>query len=115
MSGKPRCCARVFTKYSMTSSQCSRAAVVAVDGKHYCKQHDPVKIKAKREARTRLWEQHFAEANKRRTLERAAPDLLEALEILLAVVNEVANSRGWPDNTPRHKARAAIAKAKGEA
>lgn len=37
-------------------NQCRRAAVVARDGKGYCKQHDPVAVAEKRKAQSVKWE-----------------------------------------------------------
>lgn len=42
-----------------------------------------------------------------------AHELEEALRVLLAQVDEVARTRGWPDNVPREKARAIIAEIDG--
>ena len=50
------------------SHQCERAASVERAGKFFCKQHDPVAIKAKSDARTAKWEAEFAASQTRRKL-----------------------------------------------
>ncbi len=54
----PHCVARVMTEGAFLSSQCSFRGRVQRDGKWYCKKHDPVAVKEKRDKR-------IAEINRR--------------------------------------------------
>lgn len=104
----PRCCAIVYTSLHFRGRSCSRLGRVERDGKHYCKQHDPVAVSEALVKSGLEYEKRFGEEMRIRRLNRAAPLLLEALETL---VNQ-ADYRGlvgvWWD-----EARAAIAKARG--
>ena len=55
---------------------CSRTGSVIRDGKHYCKQHDPEAVEAKRRARSAAWDAEWAEKSRVSRLNAAAPDLL---------------------------------------
>ena len=103
----PRCCKKVFDgSFSVRGSQCSRNGVVERDGKHYCRQHDPV---AKEEARIKKhaeYRQRGEELMKVHRLHSAAPDLRDIVEAWLPG----AEAMGWDTE----KARAVLAKAKGE-
>jgi len=59
---KLRCVARVFDRWH--SHQCSRKGVVEQDGKLYCKQHDPERIKSKREAETGKFKAQWEESRR---------------------------------------------------
>ena len=50
-----RCCQTIFGE-RVQSWQCTRAGKVGRDGKWYCKQHDPVAVKAKQEAWQAKWD-----------------------------------------------------------
>ncbi len=52
-----QCTTKVWDRYRWGSFPCSRKGVVEWDGKFYCKQHDPVKVKARQEEQTRKWDQ----------------------------------------------------------
>jgi len=106
---KPKCCTRIFGGYRYNS--CSRAGTVERDGKHYCRQHDPIAISEARERRSAKYQLAFEESMKIRRLHAAAPELLEALE---QAVTSMQDS-GYSDNHVTVKAaRDAIAKSKGE-
>ena len=51
------CAAKVWNRHRWGSFPCSRMGVVERDGKFYCQQHDPVKVKAREEDQTRKWNQ----------------------------------------------------------
>jgi hypothetical protein len=98
---------------------CSRNATVEREGKYYCKTHDPVAVKARVGKRRAESEAKYAAELKRRQLERAAPDLLEACKELCArleaneLVNRPSNPCNHYDQPAYDRARAAIAKAEG--
>lgn len=52
---EPSCSASVSTD-GYGSHDCYRRGVIERDGKHYCKQHDPVAVDAKRKAEEQKWE-----------------------------------------------------------
>jgi len=54
-----RCAGRVMDRYWWESSQCSRKRGHGPE-QAYCKQHDPVAIKAKRKAQREKWEAEWA-------------------------------------------------------
>lgn len=51
-----RCVGSVHDSYGVGFHQCLRNWSVVRDGKKYCKQHDPVAVKAKQDASLRAWE-----------------------------------------------------------
>jgi hypothetical protein len=100
------CCERIWGDYH--SHKCSRPAKFEVDGKLYCGIHNPsrgptkaqIQAEIDREARMKVYR-----------LNAAAPDLLEALKNLLAVIT----GEGGTKPNAHGLARAAIAKATGAA
>ena len=81
---------------------CSRYAVVTTDsGKHYCRQHDPTVIQARREAQQKRWGEESAERLRQyqqEKIERAMIAVLrergiETIEQLLAVLE--GRDDGW--------------------
>ena len=75
---KVACAATVWQSYGMKGrlATCSRSASIVRDGKHYCKQHDPEAVEAKRRARSAAWDAEWAEKSRVSRLNAAAPDLL---------------------------------------
>ena len=96
------CCKRVWSS-PYRSRECGNPAKFEVNGNHFCGIHNPNKAQTK--AQIEAEETRKIQAKKYK-LERAAPDLLEALQGFI----QGAEAMGW--NTD--KARAAIAKATGE-
>lgn len=81
------CCGRVFDRNLPTFHryrQCVREATVERDGKHYCKQHDPELVRARRDASYAKFTEKYEAERKQRQLEQAAQDLLAALEAIIA-------------------------------
>lgn len=108
-----RCCASVpkgtigiRTRYE----QCSRVGKVERDGKWYCGQHDPQARKARDQEKMERWRSQMEERDRRFRLEKAAPDLLEALKAMMA---QYCGS-GVLSFEHMQLARAAIAKAEGQ-
>ena len=64
---------------SFHQHQCSRKATIERDGVWYCRVHDPEYIKRKNEIAT----EKFHEEQKRKRIEYAAPELLEACKRVL--------------------------------
>lgn len=91
--------------FSQYKNVCGKPAKFEVDGKHFCGIHNPNKAETKAQIQAK------ENRNKQRAVWRlnaAAPDLLEALIEIMS----------WEDNdrmTWADKARAAIAKATGQA
>lgn len=84
---------------------CSRKATVERDGKRYCGQHDPHAVAERRQRLDAEGQAKFKEQLAQRQLERAAPDLLAALEAVVSVADRKTDEFD--------QARAAIAKARG--
>ena len=61
--------------------RCSRKATIG----EYCKIHDPATMQAKQDASYAKWKAEFAEKEKVRLVERAAPQLFKALENMLHI------------------------------
>ena len=100
------CCVKVWTG-EFRSHNCGNPAKFEVGGNHFCGIHNPNKAKTKAQIEAEEYRKIQAKKYK---LERAAPDLLEALERLMVECDLVS------DNALEAytKARAAIAKATGE-
>lgn len=77
--------------------QCKHDAVVEREGKHYCKQHDPVAIEERDKKRRERW---AAESAERLRLAR----LHAASEAMLAVLDEVWECWGESDNATNPEA-----------
>ncbi len=116
MTALHKCCAKTGNGYF--GSPCIKSAKYERDGKWYCGTHDPVAIKAKRDARNSEWKREFDAKNKARDVEIARlneakrradcyPDLLDAL--MAAKRHLSVSSDEWA------MADAAIAKAAGSA
>ena len=102
------CCKQVWGNHPYHPNACGSAAKFEVDGKHYCGTHNPNKAKTKAQIEA---EEHRKILAKKSKLEGAAPELFDALCTLMDECEIVSDdaSAAW------HKARAAIAKATGEA
>lgn len=100
--------------------RCPYNGKVERDGKWYCGTHDPVAKAARDKAREEKWKKKWAEEAKERRI-------LEVAHALLAALEEALDLFGMDDPIPlvdcmkddfadkwTHKARAAIAKARGE-
>ena len=73
MNDRPRCAAMIYS--GSWPTHCSRYGVIERDGKMYCRQHDPVAVKARREERDRRWRAEWAaedELNRKRKAVRDA-------------------------------------------
>ena len=75
-----RCVVKVWRLGSYHPSQCSRKGVLQHDGKAYCKQHHPPEVKKRLNAQNEKWEEKSSARAKIHRLNRAAPELLEALK-----------------------------------
>jgi len=78
MAEKHRCCAEVWPKGGYHPGRCERMASVERDGRHYCKQHDPVAVKARDDERNAKWEAKWCLARAKTTYANAAVALAEA-------------------------------------
>jgi hypothetical protein len=81
------CCQRIWGDYC--SHKCSRPAKVEVDGKPYCGIHNPNKGPTKAQIQAEIDRNERARVHR---LNRAAPDLLEALNDVVANSNGDASS-----------------------
>lgn len=86
------CSGRVWHQGAFRNSPCSRRGIVERDGNHYCRQHDPVAAKARREEREAEWKAQW-EAKQRRWKEAEAlaalkNDALEAIRQIAAGHND---------------------------
>jgi len=117
---KPKCCQRIFGSYAtLRVKSCSRYAVVERDGKPYCRQHDPVRVKAAQEKRDEVYRKQSEERQRVYRLQQAAPDLLEALEGIASATCEkwemsYADFKEQFMPWARNVALAALKKAKGK-
>lgn len=81
MADGPKCCKRIFGKYSpFHGSPCSRKGVVERDGKWYCRQHDPEAVKARRLASDAKYEAEWAAERKKRVREAAVAKACEGIK-----------------------------------
>lgn len=56
-----RCIARVHDTYGVNFHQCNRNATIKLDGKGYCRQHDPVAVGVRQERAKQEWETQYAQ------------------------------------------------------
>lgn len=90
--------------------QCSRRRSVVWDGHHYCKQHDPVAVKAREDKREKQWRDESARQDRRIDLKIAKAVLVDAVmawysdggsvaasEALYAACRAVEASAGAPE------------------
>lgn len=73
---KRYCSADVWHQNSFRPAGCSKAGVIESGGKLYCRIHDPVAVKARRDAREKRWEEKSLE----RTRRWAKEDLIQKME-----------------------------------
>lgn len=116
MSGtKERCCERVHDGGRWPSfHQCMHKAVCEEGGKHYCGIHNPAKVRERMAKSNEKWNK---DCDKRR-MERAAPELYEALKAILDHVEDMNVERVSSQCTLCHTFRmmghAALAAADGK-
>jgi hypothetical protein len=91
---------------------CSRNATVERNGKHYCTQHDPEEVATRRKKLNTEYRTKMDAEIKRRQLERAAPDLLAALQAAERLIDTVSFDQP-EDLADIARIHAAIAKATG--
>ena len=108
------------------SLSCSRKGKIERDGKWYCKQHDPVAIKARRDETDRKYREHWQKLRDAQKVDKANQhklatydELLEALEEIDRDVKAAADycdDRGARNlfQLVQETARAAIKKAKND-
>ena len=83
-----RCNETIYAGMWAREVQCQRTAKVERDGRSYCTQHDPVRVKEKAEQKTKQWNEKYAQEKERwrRTrvvnafCEGVDTDVLEKLE-----------------------------------
>lgn len=102
--------------------QCSRKRKVTRDGKHYCNQHDPVKVAERDRIANEEWKKERetrakarTEAEKHSALGDIAPDLLKLSEMALEWIDAVPDDAQLPamPGFDRDWADEIVAKAKG--
>lgn len=110
MTTKHDCSGKIWGAYRDVSGRvyrCSRPATVERDGKWYCWQHDPERVKTDKErrraaARAELDRHHaiFARnARNARLAELVMPELAELLERLADYARQAAHAaKGYPDD-----------------
>ena len=120
MTEKHQCCERVYygdhgrlKQYPkdasfVVSKQCTKNASFVVNGKHYCKTHNP-EIKAEKEkVRNKKWSEKWELRKKELALAGEAPALLSALKAMVKRYEGVSIEF---DNGELSDAREAIKKA----
>lgn len=61
-----KCCARIsYGDWGRTRS-CAKNSTINRDGNWFCKLHDPVSLKAKREARQKEWDEKYNQEKQKR-------------------------------------------------
>ncbi|HWT40991.1 MAG TPA: hypothetical protein VN081_07060 [Dongiaceae bacterium] len=88
MSGQQKCCAKIEAKtiWGRERSACTKNAKVERDGMHYCGFHDPVARKEKQKARDDATRKKVAEEMRVHRIRHAAPDLLEASQEAIRLI-----------------------------
>ena len=102
------CCKRVWSS-PYRSRECGNPAKFEVNGNHFCGIHNPNKAQTK--AQIEAEETRKIQA-KKYSLERAAPELLEALIAMVEMMD--SGDESGAGSEWHTKTRAAIAKATGE-
>ncbi len=72
-----QCSKQIYANWSR--HPCSRKGIVEREGKFYCKQHDPVRIKDQEEKQNRKWDQEWAEAKAKRDHINACVRAIESI------------------------------------
>jgi len=93
---------------------CEYAGKVERDGKWFCGIHDPVKKAEKDKVRQEKYDAAYQASQRRYRLHAAAPDLLAALQELVARCDGEEGIRKDGSNIQTMQAHAAIAKAEGQ-
>jgi len=101
---KHTCCADVRHGSFYRYTKCGKTAKFEVNGRHYCGTHNPNKAPTKAQVAAKV---EYEIRQKRWQIERAAPDLLEALQAFV-------NHGTCYSSDEMQKAKDAIAKATGE-
>jgi hypothetical protein len=101
MSEREQCCQKIRGDGWGVKPQCSRAAVIERDGRHYCKQHDPLAV-AVREAKGRAkWNADMDRWTRERLARQFIADIPTAtLEVLVNQGKTLAGllgKTGWRD------------------
>jgi hypothetical protein len=124
MSEIKRCCSTVRTGGGFNRHQCTRNAKVERDGKPYCGSHDPVLMREKANKRFDDWK---AKNDTRISLDKRFRHKAACFDVLVAAlemqisafsgdaIDEIEMEYGLGTAQRVDAARAAIAKAKGEA
>ena len=90
MKEKKQCEEMMFANWR--SYQCSNNAKMEHEGKYYCGTHDPVKRKARQDARYKKYDEEWAASKKKNLLNAAAPDLYKACKRAAWLYDELALS-----------------------
>jgi hypothetical protein len=118
MENKKVCCKTVATQSGWKFRPCSKPVVKEVEGKCYCKIHDPEYVAAKNKARQEKWDKEWAS----KRVQLYGQTLLSALEIVSNKISDNAirsiqdcGELGVYLNIAEIRTiRAAIAKARGQ-
>jgi hypothetical protein len=80
--------------------RCARRSVVERDGKPYCRQHDPIECKKRRDASMDKFQAKLDEEARVRRLELSAPSLLAAAQQVLFVLDNDFGPAKVDENFP---------------
>ena len=84
-----QCSKQIYANWSR--HPCSRKGIVEREGKFYCKQHDPVRIKDQEEKQNRKWDQEWAEAKAKRDHINACVRAIESIGGDPGIVGELVS------------------------
>lgn len=97
---KNHCCGQVRSSDGWHTYRCSREGVIEREGKFYCRQHDPVAVKARHDARDAKWEAEWAAQTAARAAAKAAAErqarLAALAELAVPVLREIAKGHNDP-------------------
>ena len=91
LTPEERCCKQLLSGYDV--SRCFRRGVVERDGERYCKQHDPVAVEARADARQAQWDA------KRKAQQETAARAAQRTALLEEVRIRFFDVANWPDYT----------------
>jgi uncharacterized Zn finger protein (UPF0148 family) len=118
---KHQCSKQIYSGITLNGRRCEINAKVERDGKWYCGIHDPVAVKAKRDAQEAKWRAECAAEKQQQQADEAAAaekkrraDLFPWLLAVLELIVET-DDRHELDHNHIEAARTMIAKAKGDA